>query len=190
MRLVLLSLTLTACTGAFPDLKLGGLDSGDTGGIDDTGETGADVDWTFEIADQGGCGDTFLWAVNEAETQGFVFQLNGAVAQSFAEAAPLDVPVDLSMGPGDSAAIEGTALRSLQCNDAVTEGPEETHRWAVIEGVGTLHIEPDLSAEVTDYYMPAEATVSLSGLSFVDGEGQRQDRDELVITGQVGWFPG
>ncbi len=185
MRSVLLSLSLTACTGAFPDLKPGGtLDSGDTAA------GSASVDWTFELAAQGGCGDTFLWAVNETDTQAFLFTLNGPVAEAFAAGAPQDVAVDLSLEWASLSAVEGVRLSALQCNDAVEEGPEETHRWAVIEGVGTLHIEPDLSAEVTDYNMPAEATLTLSGLSFVDGAGERQDRDALGITGQVGWFPG
>lgn len=155
---------------------------------------GLEQGFELDLGPGGGCGDMYLNARNEDDTQILIVQIDGLVAM--AEAAGETIMVEYA---GNDPALEITAqhgmyLESLACTDVIENDPVIEERWVASQGedgdAGTVVITVTPTG---DGY--ADATVTLDGIYFVREVTDVFDvpivLEHFEFTDvSVGWEPG
>jgi len=159
-----LAISLAGC-GEQDDLRSGG-----------TGASGTES--TFEFAQSGGCGDAYFWATTADDEHAIVVSVD---LSDRSTSGPTVVDVSLPDPAVEIELWEGTGLGSRMCNDVI-EG-EVTAETAVVEGAGTITVEPRPEGH-TDY---VDGKLELTGLVAEDGT---ELPDLAIKTTSIGFYAG
>ena len=151
----------------------GGQDGARSGG---TGGTGTEP--TFEFAQSGGCGDAYFWATTADDEHAVVVSVE---LRDHSTSGPTVVDVSLPDPAIEVELWEGTGLASLMCNDVI-EG-EVTEETAVVEGTGTITVQP----RPEDGFDLVDGKLELTGLVAEDGT---RLPDLAIKTTSIGFYAG
>lgn len=201
--LPLATLTLLTTPGCWTQQETpGGADSDIDADSDADADTDSDVDllgpdFVDDLDNIGGCGDLYIYACGEygAGEVALFFVAQGYVLEMY-EAGLDMMDANFAMPSADAqlTVAVGTNLCDAECVDIpAPQPPVVWETFAPVSGNVLLSLVPQ-GTYWDEWYTPAWADLTLSGITFASDYGDEGDPvyvEELHLEGiSVGWLPG
>ena len=133
----------------------------------------------------GGCGNIFVYRINENETEGISVSADVDVLDLSTESKTFDVLQDgLTVE-----VLKGTDIRWLYCDDTY-DGQEQPTSWKATSGSVTIQLSSDDFREMPEFERWYEATVTVNDVVFSNGSTEAALETLSFENIGAGWLAG
>lgn len=150
----------------------------------------APLDDGFEslLVESTGCADLVLAAWEPGETIALHFNVEGLVAEAYAEGGTIERTFDLPDPDVATSVTQGRYLVEFTCDDLITHQPRVARTYEPVAGTATLTVTPTEEDPGTSFGM-ADATLVLEDVVWESGKNT-VEVPSFTIEAVVGWFAG
>lgn len=133
-----------------------------------------------------GCGDIFMYAVNDNDTVMLSLVDSELIAMTEAAMAPQQFMLDFADGGTLSLTVDvGQNVDEYACNDAISVKPVITESWTAVSGTVVFDVD------VPDEFGNATASATLTDVVIETSAGDQLTVGSFSFTDiNVGWLPG